>query len=397
MQGPRRVLGLDVGDGALKAVVVEHGEDGASVVAVDEEPSRGLRAHVVVDMELVTRAMARLVARVLESLGADVDEVVCGVSGRHAQMESTVGVAGVRSGMVDAGDLHRVHTSAREGLVPSGRAELHLLVHHYRLGPGAEVKSALGLHGRRLEAWGQLVSADRATLRNLERCARQAGFSINRFAQGSLAAAEACLSPEEREGSVCLLDIGASSTEVVSFVEGTPMHTAMVALGGDHLTQGIVDTLRTPLAAAERLKRQHGAAHMDLATDARLEVPCFGDGPARAVERRVLCELLTASVEELLGLVARELDRAGAPTRPPFGFVLTGGGSLLPGLELTAEELLGASVHRLPASIPGVVHPVARDPRYSVALGLALMQPGGLAKGAGNLGGRLRDWFEQSF
>lgn len=397
MQGTKRVLGLDVGDGAIKAVVVEHRDTGPQVVAVDEEPSRGLRAHVIVDMELVTRAMARLVGRVLENLGADVDEVVCGVSGRHAQMESTVGVTRVRSGLVDTSDLQRVHTSAREGFLAGERAELHLLVHHYRIGSGAEVKSALGMDGRRLEAWGHLVSAERSTLRNFERCARQAGFGINRFALGSLAAAESCLSPEERDGSVCLVDIGATSTEVVSFVDGTPVHTAMVAIGGDHLTQAIVDALRTPFAAAERLKRQYGAAHLDLATDLRLEVPGFGDGPARAIERRVLCELLVESVEELFGLVSREIDRGGAPARPQFGFVLTGGGSLLPGLELTAEEILGTNVHRLASHALAGTHAVATDPRFSVALGLATMTSDGLTARSGAIGSRLREWIENSF
>lgn len=393
----RRVAGLDIGGTSTKAVVVEHDALGVRLVASAQAPSRGVKGHAIVNLQEVAGAVARALGQATQAAGGGVDEVVCAVGGRHAQVVGTVGVTPVRSGVVGPRDLARVHASARDGLVGSQQAELHLLVHHYRVGSGSEVKSPLGMHGQRLEAWGRLVWAERTVLQNLSRCASLAGFEPGRFALGPLAAAQAVLLPEERDGSVCLIDVGGAATGFVAFVDGSPVHTGVVALGGDHLTYDLSDALRTPAGAAERLKREHGTAHETLASRDPVEVAGFGDGPARTVEQQVLCELLTPRVEELFGLVRRDLERAGAPVRPGFGFVLTGGGALLAGLELTAEEVLGSPVRR--GAVHGVEGPAAllSDPRFAVALGLAVADDVTRLRHPPPMSERLRGWFAESF
>ena len=66
------------------------------------------------------------------------------------------------------------------------------------------------------------------------------------------------LSADERELGVCLLDIGAHSSDMVVFFEGAVAHTASVPVGGNHFTNDLAVGLQMPVAQAEELKRQYG-------------------------------------------------------------------------------------------------------------------------------------------
>ncbi|MFM2153342.1 MAG: hypothetical protein RL199_1777 [Pseudomonadota bacterium] len=388
---PFRVAGVDIGSVSTKVIVVERLPEGARVVTAVEEPSRGVKGHAVVSLQEVAAVLSTVLSRASEEANGPIDEVVCGVSRRHADIATTVGVAEVRSGVVGDRDLEKVHQSARAGLVASDRAELHLLVDRYRVGSTGDVQSPLGIHGRRLEAWGRIVTADHGVLRNFARSAEAAGFQVSRFALGSLLAAEALLAREERGGSVCLVDMGGESTEYIYFVGGVPVHSGLVPIGGDRLTSDLVEALRTPTAAAERIKREHGSAHESAARKVPVEVPGFGDSPVRSLEERVLCDVLEPRAREIFDLIRHDLDRAGLPSRPNFGYVLAGGGALLRGIDLTAEDVLAAPVRRASAISVESSSQTVSDPRFAVALGLASADGGARLspRGAG-LAGKLR-------
>lgn len=395
MQAAGFKAGVDIGTRTTKVVVLERSDGVDRIVGVVEEPSLGIRAHAIVGLEEVAGVVDRVLARAEQCAGAPIDDVVCAVSGRHVELHATVGVTRVRSGIVSPADLDHVQRSARDGVLGPERSELHLLVHHYCVGASDEVTDPVGMHGRRLEAWGRIVSAEQTLLRNYERCFLRAGRGTPAFALGPLAAADALLSEEERDGSVCLVDIGASGTEVVAFAGGAPVHRAVVALGGDHLTQDLVDMLRTPFSAAERLKREHGSLAGTYRREERIDVPGFGDALPRSIERRVVGEAMLPRVEELFELVRRDLERAGAPLDPQFGFVLCGGGALLDGIDEFAAEILGANVRLASACLDPEGAPLADDPRFAVALGLARGRHG--TRRPRSLSGRFRDWIADSF
>ncbi len=387
------IAGLDLGNRFVRAVMVEETGGERRPIASAQLPSRGIRAQQIVSMPEATEVVGAVLDGLVEQAGAEPDALVCAVGGRHASSTTTFGVAPVRSGIVTERDLSNVEASAREGVVPHDRSELHLLVDSYRVGANTEISRPVGMHGRRLELWGRLISAERNLLQNLERCVAASGRSVSQFGLGLLATADSFLLPEERDGSVVLLDIGASCTEVVAYSHGRPVHIGLVALGGDHLTADLVDALRTPFNAADRIKRDFGAVHESLATSDRIEMPSFGDGPTRAVEQRILCDVLTPRAEELLLLVLKELERAGIGGSPSFGFVLAGGGALLKGMKPLATELLGTNV-RLATAIDTAAAPLLDTaPGFATALGLAR----GHTAYRRRLTARFGDWFQSAF
>ncbi|MGA8921644.1 MAG: cell division protein FtsA, partial [Candidatus Dormiibacterota bacterium] len=188
-----------------------------------------------------------------------------------------------------------------------------------------------------------------------------------------LAAAEACLTQDERDLGCALLDIGGGSTDMVIFAGGVVRHAAVVPIGGDHFTNDLAVGLRTPVPEAERVKREHACAWRDLlGEDYNIEIASVGDRPPRTVYARMLCDIVEPRAQELLTLVRDELKRAGLDSLIPAGFVLTGGGARLKGLVELAERMFSLPVRiGAPRGLPGLPEEFAL-PEYSASVGLLL-------------------------
>ena len=143
-----------------------------------------------------------------------------------------------------------------------------------------------------------------------------------------IAAAEAVLTPDEKELGVALVDIGGGTTDIAIFERGSLWHTAVIGVGGDHFTNDIAVGLRTPIPDAEKLKRKCGCALSAMVDeDETIDVASVGGRRPRVMARRILSEILQPRAEEIFHLVWDEIRRAGYEKSLNSGIVLTGGGA----------------------------------------------------------------------
>ncbi len=224
------------------------------------------------------------------------------------------------------------------------------------------------------EANVHIVTSSSSATQNLVTAANKAGILINDTVLEPLASAEACLTQDERDLGCCLLDIGGGTTELIVYGGGVVHHTGAVAIGGDHFTNDLAVGLRTPIPEAERIKRHHGcAAAALLRDDASIEIASVGDRPPRTIFAHMLTEIIEPRAQELLALLADDLQRAGLMKQIPAGFVLAGGGARLNGLQDLAEHSLpfagahGGSLRGI-ADLPDQV----AQPEYATVVGLVL-------------------------
>jgi cell division protein FtsA len=188
-----------------------------------------------------------------------------------------------------------------------------------------------------------------------------------------LAAAAAVLSAEERELGVALVDIGSGTTDIAVFHDGTVRHSAVLSVGGNHLTNDIAAGLRTPTADAERIKQRYGLAKASTAFgDQRVDISSVTGRTASTVSRQILCEIIEPRMEEIFQLVQREVVKSGYEGSLASGVVLTGGSMLLPGAVETAEQVFG-----MPARLGSPIHvvglvDVVSSPIYAAGVGLVL-------------------------
>jgi cell division protein FtsA len=228
----------------------------------------------------------------------------------------------------------------------------------------------------------------------------RAGLAVHDLVLQPLASAEAVLFEDERELGVVIVDIGGGTTDLALVRERAVWHTAILPLGGDHITNDVAIGLRTPVADAEMLKKSHGAAlAAQVSADETVDVPSVGGRKPRQLSRQVLAGIIQPRVEEIFALVAKSLSRAGFEGAATAGVVVTGGTSIMEGLPELAERVLGQPVRRgAPSVVDGLVETVT-SPIYATGVGLALYgvkrRPAGSIATDGERGllGRLRRRF----
>ncbi|HEY6101639.1 MAG TPA: cell division protein FtsA [bacterium] len=400
------IVGLDIGTTKVCAVVGE-GEDGddVQIAGVGLVPSSGIRKGVVVDIDATTQAIVEAVDRAERMAGVKVDSLYASVSGEHIGSTNSRGVVAISRGdhEINPPDVERVIEAARMAALPASDREIvHLLPRGFVVDGHDGVRNPVGMYGARLEVEAHIVTGTSTVLANLLKCVQRAGLEVEEVVLEPLASAEAALSSAERELGVVIADIGGGTTSIGVFVAGGLTHTAILPIGGHHITSDIAVGLRTPVAEAEKLKVRYGAATAGETSEGELiEVFNVGDREPRILPRRVLCEIIEPRLQEICNMLRLQIRRSGYAHLVPAGIVLTGGTALLRGItRFTSEKLELPARVGLPEQIGGLTDAVG-SPVYATGVGLVLYgvrHQGTRAMRVTNgngLWGRMRGWMRE--
>jgi cell division protein FtsA len=227
------------------------------------------------------------------------------------------------------------------------------------------------MHGTRLDVETHIVTGIDAAIQNLTKCVEGAGVEVDGLVFEPLAAAEAVLDEEEKEQGVVLADIGGGTTDIALFVDGSVYHTAVLPVGGNHVTRDIVVGLRAPYQAAEEAKKKWGHAIPSMVESGEeITLDAFGAESTKTELRRRLCEIVQARCEEILEMVVAEVKRAVHDDIISAGIVLTGGSSKLAGMDLLAEQVTGWPARiGVPRDLHGLTD-LLTDPAYATGVGM---------------------------
>jgi cell division protein FtsA len=379
---------LDIGTSKVCALAAEAAEDSTlALLGYGVAPCNGLRKGVVVNIDATVEAIKSAVSEAEKTSGTRIGLVVVGVAGAHIRGLNSHGTVAVRGGEVSARDVDRVIEAARAVAIPVDRQVLHVLPQHFAVDDQEGVRDPIGMAGVRLETRIHIVTGAQSYTQNLTKCCERAGITPSEFVLQPLASAEAALYADERELGVVLVDIGGGTTDVIVLHGGAVMHTAVLPLGGNHLTSDVAAGLRTPLADAERLKVSYGVAtNQVVGQDEMVQVPGVGGREPRLIARRLLGQIIEPRMEEIFSMVQREVIRSGVHDNLASGLVLVGGTSLLEGTQELAERIFDLPVRRgLPVNLKGMPEELMK-PMFTTAAGLLLC--GRAARGLG--GGAIR-------
>ncbi len=369
------LVGLDIGSTKTCALIAELDGEQVKFVSLGAAESKGLRKGLIVNLDSTVSSIRRAVEEAEGVAGVPVDSAVIGVAGSHVRgVNSRGGVTlGARPRDIERDDVRRAVDAARNITLPEDREVLHVLPHEFLVDAQDGIRDPLGMIGQRLEANVHVVTSSIAATQNLVTAANKAGILISDTVLEPLAAADSCLTPDERDLGCCLLDIGGGTTELIVYGGGVVRHTGAVPVGGDHFTNDLAVGLRTPIPEAEKIKRAHGCAFASLlGVDAGIEIASVGDRPPRTVFSRMLHEIIEPRAQELLALIRGDLQREGLDSQIPAGFVLSGGGARLRGFVELAEHTLHHPVRIAePRGLLDLPEAVAQ-PEYATLLGLVL-------------------------
>jgi cell division protein FtsA len=406
---PNLVAGLDIGSTKTCAVIGEAAVDAkgrptVKVLGVGQSRTGGMRREVVTDIEGTTESVRHAMKEAELMAGAGIDRVFTGVAGEYIHARSSSGVVAVGGEEIDAADVKRVHEVARAVVVPADREVLHVLPQEYIVDHQAGIRDPIGMAGTRLEAEVYIITSSITATQNLRKAVSRAGYRIEATIHEPLATAQAVLAEDEKDVGVALVDLGAATTELAIFRDGKVRHLASIPWGGGIVTNDLSKGLSITYAEAEKAKERHGVAFAQL-VDPRetVELPGPGPGSMRQVARELIAHIIEQRLDEILGLVAREIENAGETGKLGAGAVLTGGGAALSGAVDVAQHVFGMPVRiGLPGEGLGGLADSVRRPQYATAAGLALFGATRVGAGTGagfasGVGGRFVAWLKEFF
>ena len=307
------IVGLDIGTTKICAVVGEPSENGGmDIVGIGTSPSTGLRKGVVVNIEQTVQSIKRALEEAELMAGCEIRSVYAGIAGSHIKGFNSHGVIAVKGGEVSPRDIERALDAAKAVAIPLDREVIHILPQEYIVDDQRGIADPMGMAGVRLEVKVHIVTGAVTSAQNIVRSCHKSGLDVSDIVLESLASAKAVLTEEEREIGVALIDLGGGTCDIAIFANDSIKHTGVLALGGQNLTNDIAFGLRTPMAAAEKIKIKHGAAIAEMVRpDEYIEVPSVGGREPRRLSRQVLAEICEPRMEEILTLLDQELVRSG--------------------------------------------------------------------------------------
>ncbi len=367
------LVGIDFGTTKICVVVGKATEEGLEIIGIGKQPSLGIRKGVVVNIPTTVEAVIKA-SEVAELMaGCEITTAFAGIAGGHIKGFNSTGVVAIKNKEVTEMDVDRAVEAAKAVAIPLDREVIHVIPQEFVINDQDGVKDPLGMAGVRLESKVHIVTGAVSSAQNLIKCANQAGINVSDIVLEPLASAEAVLMRDEKELGVVLVDIGGGTTDIAVFVRGSVVHTGVIAMGGNHITNDIAVGLRTSIQEAENIKINSGCA-MDslLPAEQTIEVPGAGGRKAREVSRSTLTKIIEPRVEEIFALVSQEIVNSGYKHLLSAGVVITGGSCLLEGMPELAEFILEMPVRRGYPQGVGGLKDVVSSPIYATAVGLLL-------------------------
>jgi len=416
MKSGRLIAGLDIGTSKICAIVGEIHSDAmmssqsssrgvmscAEIIAVGMAPSKGIKKGVVTNIEGAMESIRAAIDEVQEIAGVEIHAVHVGVTGGHISSIPSHGVIAVKEKEIGQREVDQVIDAAKAVAIPFDREILHVIPVGYAVNGENGITDPRGMGGVRLETKVQIITGAAASIQNLIRSCEKTGLEVMEVVFQPLASASAVLTQDEKELGVALVDMGGGTTDIVIFHEGNLCHSSVLPIGGNNFTNDIAVGLRIPTKEAEDIKRRHGCTMISLVKDDdEIEIDRAGSNTRKAIPRSYLVEIIQPRAEELLGMVKKEISDRGLHRLMNSGVVLTGGASLMEGLDVMAENILELPIRIGNPADNGGNRDVS-NPAFAAGVGLVyhgaqdllgdhIFEKGGMISGMKN---RMRGWID---
>src|SRR5438105_10063173 len=282
------------------------------VIGIGQAESKGLRKGVVINLEATVDSIKKVVEEAELMAGVEIGSAYVGLAGTHIRGFNSRGVIAVSNTTrtIERDDVARVMEAAKAVSIPLDREILHVLPQEFVVDDQDGIGDPSGMTGTRLEVNVHVITCASTAAQNTVTCVNRAGLEVTDTVLTQLSAAEACLTPDEKELGVALVDIGGGTTDLAIFEKQSLWHSFIRSIGGDHFTNDIAVGLRTPIAEAEKIKKKYGCALSTLIEDEEsIEVPSVGGRKSRYMSRQVLSEIIQMRAEELFGIIKEEIER----------------------------------------------------------------------------------------
>jgi len=372
------IAGVDIGTHTTKTLIAvkkpadpqRPEETDIQILGFGQEPSSGVRRGVVINPQEVGEIIKRSFEKAQENAGQKISSAYINIGGSHIASTSSKGLISVSraDGKISESDIDRVLQAAQTFSLPSNKEILQVFPKEFIVDGEKGIKEVVGMQGVRLEVEAIVIYGFSPYIKNLSQAVISSGLQANDLIPSALASARAVLDERQKELGVILLDIGAGTTELAVFEEGSLIHLAVFPVGSANITHDIAVGLRTDVDTAERIKLEYGTCVYSPQKKV-IKIEMAGGEGYLTFSPKILMQIIEPRVSEIFDLASKELKKISKSGILPAGVVLTGGGAKLPKIcDIAKKEL------KLPVKIgiPRGFFPPQEDPALSAVCGMIL-------------------------
>jgi len=384
------IVGIDVGTYKIVTVIAKVFEDTVNVLGVSEVKSQGIRKGQVVDIEEAVGAINGSLEAAERMAGYSASHVIVSLGGSQIDSQNSRGVVAVSTpqGEISATDLGRVIDAAKAISIPSTRDIIHVLPRNYIVDGQEGIKDPVGMSGIRLEVDTHIITANGVSVRNLEKAFSEVGVDVDSFAFSGYASSLSVLSDTEKELGVVLVDIGAGTTDISIYTEGSVSYSSVLAIGARHVTNDLAIGLRISLESAEKIKlflsqnqgkrqvvpegKPEEAKDKKASDELDLSSLNLPEEIRKASHKTLVDGIIRPRLNEICTMIGLEIKKSGFGGQTPAGIVLTGGGALTVGIRESVRRTLAMPVRvGMANNVKGIIDEV-QHPAFSTVIGLIM-------------------------
>ncbi|MEI6764089.1 MAG: cell division protein FtsA [Bacteroidota bacterium] len=378
MEASEIIVGLDIGTTKIAVIVGRQNQYGKiEILGYGTAKSIGVKRGVVSNIEYTIESIKQAVKEAEIQAGVDIKVVNVGIAGQHIKSIQHRGSI-IRNSLeteICQDDIDRLVDDMYKLVMQPGEEIIHVIPQEYIVDKETGIKYPIGMSGICLEANFHIITGQVSAVKNINKCVTKAGLAIAEQILEPLASADACLTDEEKEAGVVLVDIGGGTTDIAIFQDDIIRHTAVIPLGGDIITEDIKEGCTIIKDQAEKLKIKFGSA---LASENKNEeivsIPGLKGRPPKEITLRNLASIIQARVEEIIEHVYYEIKNSGYEKKLIAGIVLTGGGAQLKNIGQLCEYVTGMDT-RIGYPNEHLSEKVPEEmalPMYSTGIGLVI-------------------------
>jgi cell division protein FtsA len=356
------ITGIDIGSTKINTTVAAVSDNKVSVIGVSGDvPSKGINKGNVVDIDSAVESIHNSIERSERMAGVSIHSAFVTINGSHIENLNSHGVVAVSpsdTSEIISDDVVRVIDAAKAISLPSTREIIHVIPRDFSVDSQDGIKDPVGMSGVRLEVETNIIHSSATAAKNIIKCVDQVGVAVEELVYAAIASSESVLTDTEKELGTLLVDIGGGTTSMVAFVEGSPVHSAALPIGGRLITSDLAIGLRAKLEDAERIK-------LDLSNKARVDKTGRNEGDldlsqygleVEKIPISGLTGIIDARLKEIFELVSLEVSKAELSKKLPAGLVITGGAAYTVGVEKVAKSTLRLPVRiGIPKGVTGLV------------------------------------------
>ncbi len=347
------------------------------VIGFGTTSSKGIRRGVVLNIDETVNSIRIALNKVLNESGFRLNEVFVGIAGQHVKTQKNRCSIKINTEdkIISKKHVEELFDLMQQTVSDPGEEVLDILPQSYIVDNETGIENPIDMTGSILQGNFHIIMGQISMANNIKKCATISGLKVKSLILEPLASAEAVLTSHEKISGVAMIDIGGGTTDLAIYKDNKIIHTAVIPIGGNSITNDIKNHLSIMEKQAEELKIQYGSAIEEKSQeDTIIALEGLKGREEKEFSLRELVSIIQARMEEILHAVMFQIESAGINDKLAGGIIITGGGSLLKNLKQLASYITGNDIRIAYPNeyIEGKFSNIINKPQYSTAIGLIM-------------------------